>query len=154
MAIRGQWIYFNTYFNKRDTSYYSIRKNKLGCVPLIEPVNRYEDGFIHSADYAIDLIKRISHENIGLLLDTFHMNIEERDICKSIINSRNYLWHVHIADSNRWTPGQGHLGFKRVIETLQDIHYNGYLSAEILPPMPYPAKAMQLTIQTFNFRAA
>lgn len=118
---------------------------RLNIKMVLEPVNRYENGFIHTVDYGIELIRWISQPNIGLLLDTFHMNIEEKDIYKTIIGSRKFLWHVHISDSNRWAPGQGHLDFKKILATLRNIGYQGYLSAEILP-MPDPEKAMEFTI--------
>ena len=113
---------------------------------VLEPVNRYENGFVHSAEYAMSLLRRCPYDNCGLLLDTFHMNIEEKDIYKTIISSRKFLWHVHISDSNRWAPGQGHLDFRKIIETLKALQYVGYLSAEILP-IPDSDNAMQLTIE-------
>ncbi|GAH90583.1 unnamed protein product, partial [marine sediment metagenome] len=70
---------------------------------------------------------------MGMLIDTFHMNIEEVSIYESIIKAKDYITHVHLADNNRWAPGSGHLNFAQVIEVLEKINYKGYLSAEILP---------------------
>lgn len=83
---------------------------------------------------------------IGILIDTFHMNIEEASIYESIKKSKDYITHVHIADSNRWAPGSGHLDFTRIITTLKEIGYPGYLSAEILP-LPDPVSAARLAIE-------
>jgi len=91
-------------------------------------------------------IKKIDTANIGMLIDTFHMNIEEASIYGSMKNSRNYISHVHVADSNRWAPGSGHLDFARIIKTLEEIDYKGYISAEILP-LPDPDSAARLTIE-------
>ena len=87
--------------------------------------------------------------NLGLLADTFHMNIEEVSIEDSLIQAKDYLTHVHFADSNRWAPGCGHLDFRKVIETLKKIDYQDYVSAEILP-LPDSDSCALLTAKTLN----
>jgi sugar phosphate isomerase/epimerase len=77
------------------------------------------------------------------------MNIEEVSIYDSIIQAKDYISHVHFADSNRWAPGCGHLDFRKVIETLKKIDYQGYISAEILP-LPDPDTAARITAETLN----
>ncbi len=99
----------------------------------IEPINRYETDLINTVRSGLSLVEKIKMENIGLLLDTFHMNIEEPSITTGIVSSRDRLIHVHIADSNRWFPGAGHIDFRSVVEVLDQIDYQGFLSAEILP---------------------
>jgi sugar phosphate isomerase/epimerase len=113
---------------------------------VIEPLNRYETNLINTAKDGIDLIKNIGSPQIGLLLDTFHMSIEEVSIEQTIREAALYLRHFHVADSNRWSPGGGHMDFNRVITTLKEIDYNGFLSAEILP-MPNPEEASLKTIE-------
>ena len=113
---------------------------------LIEPINRYEVNLINNADESIQFIKEIKMSNLGILLDTFHMNIEECDICKSIITAKNYLWHIHLADSNRYAPGLGHIDFKKILKTLNEIEYKGYYSFEILP-YPSPDSSVKLAIE-------
>ena len=115
----------------------------------LEPVNRYESNFINTLNEGIEFIKRVGASNLGLLADTFHMNIEEVSIYGSIIQAKNYITHVHFADSNRWAPGCGHIDFKKVIETLKKIDYQGYVSAEILP-LPDPDSCARLTVETLN----
>jgi sugar phosphate isomerase/epimerase len=115
----------------------------------LEPVNRYESNFINTIDQGIKFIKRIGVSNLGLLADTFHMNIEEVSIEDSLIQAKDYLTHVHFADSNRWAPGCGHLDFRKVIETLKKIDYQGYISAEILP-LPDPDTAARITAETLD----
>jgi len=115
----------------------------------IEPINRYETNFINTVQEGISFIKQVNRKNFCLLLDTFHMNIEEKSIYESIRKSKNYLTHFHFADSNRLAPGQGHLDFKKIIETLKEIKYNGFVSAEILP-FPNPGESVKLTIEFFK----
>jgi sugar phosphate isomerase/epimerase len=111
----------------------------------IEPINRYETDIVNTVKSGLDLIEKIDRKNIGLLLDTFHMNIEEPSITESIKIAKSSLFHFHIADSNRWHPGAGHINFKEVLETLNNIGYDNYISAEIMP-MPDPDTAAKNTI--------
>jgi sugar phosphate isomerase/epimerase len=115
----------------------------------LEPVNRYEGNFINTLNEGIEFIKRVGAPNLGLLADTFHMNIEEVSIYDSIIQAKNYITHVHFADSNRWAPGCGHLDFRKVVETLKKINYQGYVSAEILP-LPDSDSCARLTAETLD----
>ncbi|UCH10663.1 MAG: sugar phosphate isomerase/epimerase [Fidelibacterota bacterium] len=116
----------------------------------IEPINRYETDLVNTVASGLDLVNRLGLENVGLLLDTFHMNIEEPDMLASIRQARERLFHFHVADSNRWYPGAGHIDFKAILEVLNQIGYSGFVSAEILP-LPDPATAAEKTIE--NMRA-
>jgi len=115
----------------------------------LEPVNRYESNFINTLSEGVEFIKRVGASNLGLLADTFHMNIEEVSIYDSIIQAKDYITHVHFADSNRWAPGCGHLNFAKIVQTLKKIDYQGYVSAEILP-FPDPDSCASLTIEHLN----
>jgi sugar phosphate isomerase/epimerase len=99
----------------------------------LEPICRYETTLINNVAQGLDLIDRVEAANLGLLLDTFHMNIEEPVIEDSIRASRDHIFHFHVADSNRWYPGAGHLDFKSILDTLFATGYNGYVSGEFLP---------------------
>lgn len=105
---------------------------------VIEPINRYETNIINSVTQGLEFLDKAGCSNVGLLLDTFHMNIEEKSITDSIILAREKLFHFHVADSNRWHPGAGHIDFGDIFKTLKEIKYSGYISAEILP---YPDSA-------------
>ncbi len=107
---------------------------------VIEPCNRYEANTVNTVNDGIELIDKLGMSNVGLLLDTFHMNIEEPDMLQSIENAGDRIFHFHIADSNRWYPGAGHIDFPAVVEQLKRIGYDGFLSAEIIP-MPDPDTA-------------
>ena len=80
-----------------------------------EPINRYETNFVNRVEEAVEFLKRLGEQNVGLLIDTFHMNIEEISIYQSIERAKDHLSHVHFADSNRWAPGCGHLDFQPLL---------------------------------------
>lgn len=99
----------------------------------LEPINRYETTLINTARQGLDLIGRVGANNFGLLLDTFHMNIEEPEIEESIRLCGRRIFHFHVADSNRWHPGAGHLDFKSILAILASTGYAGWVSGEFLP---------------------
>jgi sugar phosphate isomerase/epimerase len=100
---------------------------------VIEPINRYETNLLNTVSETLEFIDELGKSNVGLLLDTFHMNIEEPNIFESIKLAKDKIFHFHVADSNRWHPGAGHIDFKEIYETLTEVNYNGFISAEILP---------------------
>jgi sugar phosphate isomerase/epimerase len=99
----------------------------------LEPMNRYETDLIHTAAEGMELIERVGMDNFGLLLDTFHMNIEEADIGASIRACGDRIFHFHVADSNRWYPGAGHLDFGAILDDLDATGYRGFVSGEFMP---------------------
>lgn len=99
---------------------------------VIEPLNRYELNFLNTLEETAAFISSLGMPNIGILADSFHMNIEERDLRKSLLDVKSLLWHFHVADSNRWAPGFGHLDFGMILEALQETGYQGFVSAEIV----------------------
>lgn len=115
----------------------------------LEPLNRYESDFINTAAEGMTLAEEIAHPAFGLLLDTFHVNIEEADIPASFRTAAPRLWHVHLGDSNRLPPGQGHFDFALVVKTLRELGYTGYLSAELLA-RPDPDAAAKATIEVMR----
>ncbi len=99
----------------------------------LEPINRYETSLINNVEQGLDLIAKVGVDNFGLLLDTFHMNIEEPQIEESIRLCDQRIFHFHVADSNRWYPGGGHLDFNSILTSLQQTDYTGFVSGEFLP---------------------
>ena len=99
----------------------------------LEPINRYETDLIHTVEEGLDLLDQVGADNLGLLLDTFHMNIEESVIEDSIRAAGDRIFHFHVADSNRWYPGAGHLNFQSFLKALFDTGFQGYVSGEFLP---------------------
>jgi len=110
-----------------------------------EPLNRFHSDLVNTGDEALSLLAEVGARNLGLLLDTFHMNIEERSICAALVRARERIIHIHVADSNRWYPGAGHIDFAGIVATLDALSYDGYLSSEILP-LPDPDTCAARTI--------
>jgi len=108
-----------------------------------EPLNRYETRLINTVAEALELIEEVGAENLGILFDTFHANIEEPSFADSIRAAGEKLFHVHLADSNRWVPGAGHLPFGEVFQTLEEIGYQGGLILECFPK-PSPEQLLSL----------
>jgi len=116
-------------------NYEKIARAK-GVELLLEPINRYEMDFINNVGEAINFIKEADLENTKILIDTFHMNIEEAWICGSIMEAGDLIGHVHVADNNRLAPGQGHLDFREILCTVADTGYNGFITVELVPVKP------------------
>ncbi len=115
----------------------------------IEPINRYETNLLNNVAETRALIEEIGTGNVGILYDTFHSNIEEPRLDESLRACKGHLYHVHLADSNRWSPGVGHLAFADISRTLNLMDYGGWVSAEILPK-PDIATAQEQTIKTMR----
>jgi 5-keto-L-gluconate epimerase len=121
----------------------------LGTHLLLEPINRYETNIMNSAQDALDLTEEIDCEGVKVLLDTFHMNIEEVDFTETIQRVGNRLGYMHFADNNRLAPGQGHIPFPVILNALAAVHYSGFISAEILP-LPDDETALHLSGEYMN----
>lgn len=113
----------------------------------IEPINRYETNLLNTVAETLALIKVIGADNLGVLFDTFHANIEEPSLEGSLRACGSSLFHVHFADSNRWAPGRGHIDFANIASVLRNMKYEGWVSAEILQ-MPNSEQAQQDSIKT------
>lgn len=104
-----------------------------GVQIALEPINRYETTLVNNVEQGMELLGRIGASNMGLLLDTFHMNIEDAVIEDSIRVCGDRIFHFHVADSNRWYPGAGHIDFKAILHTLFTTGYQNYISGEFMP---------------------
>ncbi|MCH2128234.1 MAG: sugar phosphate isomerase/epimerase [Pirellulaceae bacterium] len=119
-------------------------------VPLIyEPLNRYETNLVNTIADGVTLLQSLSTDNVRLLADLFHMNIEEVDPAVAIREGGDMIGHVHFVDSNRQAAGRGHLNYEPIVTSLREIQYDGYLSAEALAVPDSDAAARQ-TIQAFR----
>jgi sugar phosphate isomerase/epimerase len=100
----------------------------------VEPINRYEDYMVNRLDQAASLAAEVErdtgHDSIRVVADLFHMNIEEDDPAKAIVDTGARLAHVHVDDSNRLQPGTGHLDFAGAFEALRTIGYDRWLALE------------------------
>jgi sugar phosphate isomerase/epimerase len=114
----------------------------------IEPLNRYETDILNTCEQTLAFTERIGSNALGVLLDTFHVNIEEPSLtgCFEQALNRGRLCHVHLGDSNRLPPGKGHLDFEAIVGVLRESGYRRYLSAELLP-VPDPDTAAGQTAE-------
>lgn len=119
----------------------------LGVRLAIEPLNRYEADLVNTAEQGLAFLAEVDHPAVGLLLDTFHANIEERswDTPFRRLMQAGKLWHVHLGDNNRLPPGEGMIDFARVVDILKEVGYDGFLSAELLA-LPDPDTAARTTL--------
>lgn len=120
-----------------------------GMPLLFEPLNRYETNLVNTVVRGVRLLRSRTAENVKLLVDLFHMNIEEADVPAAIRAGAGAIGHVHFVDSNRRPAGCGHIDFAPIAAALRDIQYSGYLSAEALP-FPTPTAAAKQTIETYQ----
>ncbi|MFK7850087.1 MAG: TIM barrel protein [Akkermansiaceae bacterium] len=119
-------------------------------VPFIyEPLNRYETNLINRLPEGAEFIEANSLENIVLLADLFHMNIEEPNLPASIRAAGKHIGHVHYADSNRRAMGFGHTDPKPIVSALKEVGYSGHISAEIFP-LPDDKTAASQTIASIR----
>ena len=96
----------------------------------IEPANRYETYVINTIDSALDLIDKIAEPNVGLLIDTYHMNIEEKTFRDPILKAGEKIFLVHVNENDRGTPGKGHINWDEVFKALKDAQYNNIVTIE------------------------
>jgi D-psicose/D-tagatose/L-ribulose 3-epimerase len=96
----------------------------------IEPLNRFETYFLNTAADAVKLCEEINHPNVGILFDTFHANIEEKDIGQAFRSIGRHLKHVHTCENDRGIPGSGHVEWNSVFAALRDLKYDGWLTIE------------------------
>ena len=113
---------------------------------VLEPINVHQANHIHTSQDGIAMVKRVNHPNFGLMLDVYHMNIEDVDIYDSFREAGELCWFVHFCDNNRRWPGSAHLDFEQMVQVLNEIGYNGYVSLEILP-WPDPDTAARSSIE-------
>jgi sugar phosphate isomerase/epimerase len=127
----------------------AVHAGQYGMPLLFEPLNRYETNLVNTVADGAWLRAKAGADNIKLLVDLFHMNIEEADVPAAIRAGAGAIGHVHFVDSNRRPAGCGHTDFVPIAAALRDIGYDGYVSAEALPH-PNPAQAAALTIQAYR----
>jgi D-psicose/D-tagatose/L-ribulose 3-epimerase len=96
-----------------------------GKLIYMEPLNRFETDFINTCDQALKMVKDVGSPALKLHLDTFHMNIEEKNQAAAIRKAGKLLGHVHACGCDRGTPGNDHIDWKSIAKALKDIKYNG-----------------------------
>lgn len=116
---------------------------------IYEPLNRYETNMANTVEAGTRFLGRLSTDNVVLLADLFHMNIEEVNLADAIRRGGNHIGHVHFVDSNRRAAGMGHIDFAPIAAALAEIGFQGYASAEALAWPDSDAAARQ-TISAFR----
>jgi D-psicose/D-tagatose/L-ribulose 3-epimerase len=96
-----------------------------GVVLCVEPLNRFETSFINLAGQVVDVVDRVGHPACQIMLDTFHMNIEEKSLGDAIRCAGPRLKHLHACENDRGAPGTGHVPWDEVARALRDIRYDG-----------------------------
>ncbi|MEP3602842.1 MAG: sugar phosphate isomerase/epimerase [Stappiaceae bacterium] len=105
----------------------------------IEAINRFETDLVNTAAEATAMARASGSDRVGVLLDTFHLNIEEKDIKAAITNTGDKLVHFHVSDNDRGVPGSGHVPWDEVTRGLGDIQYRGWIVTEIFVIAGNPA---------------
>jgi D-psicose/D-tagatose/L-ribulose 3-epimerase len=91
----------------------------------LEALNRFESSFMNLTDQILEVVERVDHPACQVMVDTFHMNIEERSLGEAIRKTGKRLVHVHTCENDRGAPGSGHVPWDDVAQALKDIDYQG-----------------------------
>jgi D-psicose/D-tagatose/L-ribulose 3-epimerase len=111
----------------------------------VEPLNRFETDLVNTVEQGVRLCGDIDAPNVGLMLDTFHMNIEERHLPDAIRSAGDHVFHFQASENDRGTPGAGHTDWVGVVQALRDIGYSGSVVVEsFLPTVKEIARAVSL----------
>ncbi len=113
--------------NLKPLAKYAEQKGILLC---IEPLNRFETDFVNTCDQGLKLVKAVGSKAVKLHLDTFHMNIEEKNQAASILKAGKALAHFHACGSDRGTPGGDHIDWPPIVAALKKIGYTGDIVIE------------------------
>lgn len=111
----------------RQVSQYAAEK---GVGLNIEVINRFETDFFNRVEEAVQFLDQVGMDNVKLLVDTFHMNIEEDDICQTLERYLPSIGCIHVCENHRGVPGTGHIDWKQFLSVLQQNGYDGYLDME------------------------
>ena len=107
-----------------------------GVSIAVEPINRYESFLVNNVDQGLRFVQEVASAIVKLHLDTFHMNVEDKDPAEAVRKAGSLLINMHVSDSNRGAVGHGHTDFKAIMQALKEIGYQGALTMEPLPLFP------------------
>ena len=106
------------------------KAEKVGYLCLLEPLNRHGTHLINRLSDAVQICRKVNSPGVKVMADFFHMNIEEKRIDEAIIENGKFIYHIHLADSNRLLPGCGHIDFKKGLRALKQIGFDKYMAFE------------------------
>ncbi|MBS0209655.1 MAG: sugar phosphate isomerase/epimerase [Planctomycetes bacterium] len=101
-----------------------------GVTLAVEYLNRFECYLLTSAASTAKFVREVEHPSCRMMYDTFHANIEEKNIAEAIRACAPYTVHVHISENDRSTPGQGHVDWDTTFDTLKAVDYDGWMTVE------------------------
>jgi D-psicose/D-tagatose/L-ribulose 3-epimerase len=101
-----------------------------GVQLALEPVSRYETYLLNTTQQGLDMLARVDEWNVGLLLDTYQMNIEEKDFYAPLVSAGSRLFHMHVCENDRGILGSGLVHWEKVFQGLAEINYKGTLTIE------------------------
>ena len=123
----------------------ATRAEKRNVCLCIEPLNRFETYFLNTLEDAARMVEDVGAPNLKIHFDTFHSNIEEQHPAEALRAVAKHLGHVHLSESDRGTPGTGHVDWKGILEVLKGTNYKGWLTIESFA-QPEPALAAAAAI--------
>ncbi|HUG92229.1 MAG TPA: sugar phosphate isomerase/epimerase family protein [Planctomycetaceae bacterium] len=101
-----------------------------GVTLVVEYLNRFECYFLTCAADTVRFCREVGHSHLKMMYDTFHANIEEKDIAAAIRSCADQTVHVHISENDRSTPGEGHVDWDTTFATLRETGYDGWFMVE------------------------
>ncbi len=108
----------------------AARAEAEGLRLALEPLNRFETDFINTGEQVLRLVEAVGSPVVGVHFDTFHMNIEEKNLAETIRRAGSKLWHLHACGNDRGTPGNDHTDWPALAAALHDVGYAGYATIE------------------------
>lgn len=97
---------------------------------LLEPINRYESLYLNNMEDNAKIVREMNQPHTGVLFDTFHMSIEEVDMCETFAKYASSIKHVHLGDNNRLLPGNGNLPWAKIFASMKAAGYSGFVNLE------------------------
>ena len=104
--------------------------SKKGVRLAIEPLNRFETDLLNTVEQGLEFLDMVKSENVGFLLDTFHMNIEEKSIARALRLAGKKIFNFHACANDRGAPGEDHLPWVEIFGALKEVGYDGYAVIE------------------------
>lgn len=124
---------------------------KVGVMLGVEPLNRFEVYFLNSQADAAEFCRQVNHPNCRMMYDTFHSNIEEKNIAKAFDAIKDMVCHIHISENDRSTPGAGNIRWDENFDAIKSIGYDGWLVIEAFGlALPELAAATRIWRRMFN----
>lgn len=117
-------------YGKESLAQVAEHAKQKGVMLVLEYLNRFECYFLNSAADTSRFVREVNHPNLRMMYDTFHANIEEKDIAQAIRDCAKETVHVHISENDRSTPGEGHVDWDTTFRTLKEMKYDGWLMIE------------------------